>query len=154
LEKHIVNISEPGSDVMTDMLLDTGPFVAFLDRSERNHKRCLAFMREFKGHLLTTEAVLTEVVYLLGPLFTNQKPALDFIMLGGAELVPLSPALLKRSAALMEKYADSPMDFADATLVALAEERGITSIVTLDRTDFSVYRINSRKGFTMYPETQ
>ena len=134
------------------MLLDTGPLVAFIDRSERNHKRCLGFMREFKGRLITTEAVLTEVIYLLGPLFTNQKPALDFILVGGAELVSLSPSLLKRSAALMAKYADSPMDFADATLVALAEERGITNIVTLDRKDFSVYRIGSRKWFTMYPE--
>jgi uncharacterized protein len=134
------------------MLLDTGPLVAFLDRSERNHERCLAFMREFKGTLFSTEAVLTEAVYLLGPSFFNQKPALDFIMLGGAELVPLSPSLLKRSAALMAKYADSPMDFADATLVALAEELGIADIVTLDRTDFSIYRIGSRKGFNIYPE--
>ena len=52
----------------------------------------------------------------------------------------------------MAKYADSAMDFADATLVALAEERGITGIVTLDRKDFSVYRTASRKGFTVYPE--
>ena len=137
---------------MSDLLLDTGPFVAFLDRSERNHERCLMFMREFRGRLFTTEAVLTEVVYLLGPSFANQKPALDFILLGGAELVPLSPELLKRSAALMAKYSDSPMDFADATLVALAEERGISSIVTLDRKDFSVYRIGSRKTFTIYPK--
>jgi predicted nucleic acid-binding protein len=136
---------------MSDMLLDTGPFVAFLDRSERNHERCLDFMREFRGRLITTEAVLTEVVYLLGPSFANQKSALDFIILGGAELTALSPALLKRSAALMAKYADSPMDFADATLVALAEERGISDIFTLDRKDFSIYRIGSRKGFTLYP---
>lgn len=137
---------------MPDMLLDTGPFVAFLDRSECNHLRCLSFMREFKGQLFTTEAVLTEVVYLLGPSFANQKPALDFIMLGGAELVSLSPTLLKRSSVLMAKYADLPMDFADATLVALAEERGITNIFTLDRKDFSVYRTGSRKGFTVFPE--
>ena len=133
------------------MLLDTGPFVAFLDRSERNHERCRTFMQVFKGKLYTTEAVLTETVYLLGPSFANQKPALDFIMLGGAELVPLSASLLKRSTVLMAKYADSPMDFADATLVALAEERSISDIVTLDRKDFSMYRIGSRKGFTIYP---
>lgn len=137
---------------MTEMLLDTGPFVAFLDRSERNHQRCLEFIRNFKGKLYTTEAVLTEVVYLLGPSFANQKPALDFIMLGGAELVPLSSALLKRSAVLMAKYADAPMNFADATLVALAEERSITNIVTLDHKDFSVYRTGSRKGFTVFPK--
>lgn len=75
-------------------------------------------------------------------------------MLGGAELVPLSSALLKRSAVLMAKYADAPMDFADATLVALAEERSITNIVTLDHKDFSVYRTGSRKGFTVFPKYQ
>lgn len=73
-------------------------------------------------------------------------------MFGGAELVPLSPELLKRSAALMAKYADSPMDFANVTLVALAKELGISGIVTLDRKDFSVYRIGARKVFTIYPE--
>ena len=54
---------------MADLLLDTGPFVALLDRSERNHKRCAAFFRDFRGRLITTESVLTEAVYLLGPSF-------------------------------------------------------------------------------------
>lgn len=137
---------------MREMLLDTVPLVAFLDRSERNHQRCVDFFKSYKGRLLTTEPVLTEAVYLLGPDFKNQKPAIDFILLGGAELLPLSPELLKRSCQLMSKYADVPMDFADATLVALAEERGITDIVTLDRKDFSVYRTSSRKAFMVFPE--
>lgn len=134
------------------MLLDTGPLVAFLDRSERNHRRCVDFFKAFRGRLLTTEPVLTEAVYLLGPHFFNQKAALDFVLMGGAELIPLSPALLKRSTQLMAKYADVPMDFADASLVALAEERGITEVVTLDKKDFAVYRTAARKGFTVMPD--
>lgn len=137
---------------MREVLLDTGPLVAFLDRSERNHQRCVDFFKTFRGCLLTTEPVLTEAVYLLGPHFFNQKSALNFILMGGAELISLSPALLKRSAQLMAKYADVPMDFADASLVALAEERGITEIVTLDKKDFTVYRTTGRKGFTVLPE--
>ncbi len=137
---------------MREVLLDTGPLVAFLDRSERNHQRCVDFFKTFRGRLLTTEPVLTETIYLLGPNFFNQKPALDFILMGGAELISLSPALLKRSAQLMAKYADVPMDFADASLVALAEERGITEIVTLDKKDFGVYRTAGRKGFTVLPD--
>ena len=137
---------------MREILLDTGPLVAFLDRSERNHQRCVDFFKTFRGRLLTTEPVLTETIYLLGPNFFNQKPALDFILMGGAELISLSSALLKRSAQLMAKYADVPMDFADSSLVALAEERGITEILTLDRKDFSVYRTAGRKGFTVLPD--
>ena len=136
---------------MVELVLDTGPLVALLDRSERNHQRCLTFFREFRGRLVTTEPVLTEAVYLLGPSFRLQKPALDFFLQGGAELVPLSPELLHRSLWLMEKYADVPMDFADATLVALAENRGITDIFTLDRRGFETYRINGKKPFSTCP---
>ena len=137
---------------MADLLLDTGPLVALLDRSEQNHGRCRDFFQGFRGRLLTTEPVLTEAIYLLGPLFTNQKPVLEFILQGGAEIVPLNPSLLKRVATLMAKYADVPMDFADATLVALAEESGIRDVLTLDRRGFTVYRIGGRKSFRIVPE--
>jgi predicted nucleic acid-binding protein len=137
---------------MADLLLDTGPLVALLDRSERNHARCRELFQGFRGRLLTTEPVLTEAVYLLGPSFANQKPALDFVRRGGAELVSLTPSLLKRSATLMAKYADVPMDFADATLVALAEETCSSDVLTLDCRGFSVYRLSGKKGFRIVPE--
>lgn len=137
---------------MADLLLDTGPFVALLDRSERNHERCVAFFRDFRGRMMTTEAVLTEVVYLLGPSFSRQKPALDLVLAGGAELVPMVPALLKRCAQLMAKYSDVPMDYADATLVAVAEALGIRDIMTLDRKGFSAYRYGSRGSFRIFPD--
>ena len=137
---------------MADLLLDTGPFVALLDRSERNHKRCVAFFRDFRGRLITTESVLTEAVHLLGPSFPRQKPALDFILAGGAELVPMNPAVLNRCVHLMSKYSDVPMDYADATLVAVGETLGIRDVLTLDRRGFSVYRYASRGAFRIFPE--
>jgi predicted nucleic acid-binding protein len=137
---------------VADLLLDTGPLVALLDRSERNHERCVAFFREFRGRLITTEAVLTEAIYLLGPSFPHQKPVLDFILGGGADLIPMVPALLKRCAHLMSKYSDVPMDYADATLVAVAESLGIRDILTLDRRGFSTYRYSSRGAFRIFPE--
>ncbi|MEW6490017.1 MAG: PIN domain-containing protein [Thermodesulfobacteriota bacterium] len=133
------------------MLLDTGPFVALLDRSEKNHDACLGAFQDFRGRLLTTEPVLTETLYLLGPAFSLQKPALEFILSGGAELASLTTKSLRRAMQLMEKYADVPMDFADATLVALAEETGIHRVFTLDRRGFSAYRVGSRKSFTIVP---
>lgn len=137
---------------MREILLDTGPFVALLDRSERSHSVCMEFFREINCRFVTTEPVLTEVVYLLGPSYAMQKPALEFILKGGAEVVPQTADSLQRAMGLMEKYRDVPMDFADATLVALAEERKTREIFTLDRRGFATYRIHSRTAFTIHPE--
>jgi len=136
---------------MHQVILDTGPFVALLDRSERNHRRCLEFFKDFEGQLLTTEPVLTETLYLLNYSLRAQKAAIDFILKGGATLVPQSLESLSRAMALIEKYSDVPMDLADATLVVLAEETGIRDIFTLDRRGFSVYRIRGRKTFRILP---
>jgi uncharacterized protein len=48
---------------------------------------------------------------------------------------------------MMRKYADRPMDLADASLVWLANSTGVTDIITVDRADFAVYRTNKRKAF-------
>lgn len=137
---------------MRNLLFDTGPFVALLDSNERNHGRCVHFFQGFQGHLFTTEPVLTEVLYLLGPSIRAQKAAIEFILRGGATLVPQSLVSLKRAVELMEKYKDVPMDFADATLVALAEEMGIHEIFSLDEKGFNVYRIHGKKTFKVWPE--
>ena len=137
---------------MPNLLLDTGAFVALLDKSEKNHRRCVNFFRSFKGKMLTTEPVLTETIYLLGPSVRAQKVAIEFISKGGATLVPQTTESLSRAAVLMEKYKDIPMDFADATLVCLAEETGIHEIFTLDIRGFSAYRFRERKPFIIFPE--
>ena len=133
------------------MLLDTGVLVALLDKSETNHERCVAFLKEFKGKLFTTEPVLTETLYLLGPSVKAQRSCIDFILKGGATLIPQSIESLYRASALMEKYADIPMDFADATLVTLAEEIDIGEILTLDRKGFGAYRIRGKTAFKIWP---
>src|SRR3990172_9916570 len=101
---------------MHSAILDTGFFVALLDKSENNHARCVSSFKNFKGRLLTTEPVLTEAIYLLGPSTKAQKACIEFILKGGATLVPQSSESLSRAVVLMEKYEDTPMDFADATL--------------------------------------
>ncbi len=136
---------------MRRLLLDTGAYVALLDRSERNHARCADFLKNFSGALLTTEPVLTETLYLLNPEVRAQKAAVEFILKGGAVLVPQSLESLSRAIALMEKYKDTQMDFADATLVVLAEEMGINEMFTLDHRGFNTYRIHGRKAFTLWP---
>ncbi len=136
---------------MRSVLLDTGVFVALLDKSERNHARCVAFLKEFKGKLFATEPVLTESLYLLGPSVKAQRSCIDFIVKGGATLIPQSIESLYRASALMEKYADIPMDFADATLVTLAEEMDVSEILSLDRKGFGAYRMRGKTAFTIWP---
>ena len=139
---------------MRSLILDTGALVALLDKSEKNHRRCVDFFKLFKGKMLTTEPVLTETVYLLSPFVRAQKAAIEFISKGGAALVPQTGQSLSRAMALMEKYRDIPMDFADATLVCLAEETGINEIMTLDIRGFSAYRFREKKPFAIFPEPQ
>jgi len=136
---------------MRNILFDTGPFVALLDASEKNHERCVEFFEGFKGQLFTTEPVLTEVLYLLGPSIRSQKAGIEFILKGGAILVPQSTSSLKRGLELIEKYKDVPMDFADSTLVALGEEMEVTEIFTLDVKGFSTYRMHGKKAFRLWP---
>ncbi|MBI2211844.1 MAG: PIN domain-containing protein [Deltaproteobacteria bacterium] len=133
------------------LLLDTGPFVALVDRSERLHDDCVAALERWTGSIITTEAVLTETLYLVGPEWKAQKVCLEFILRGAFQLIPSSQASLRRVAALMDRYRNVPMDFADATLVALAEELETDWVFTLDRRGFSTYRLGRRKAFQLIP---
>ncbi len=134
-----------------ELLLDTGALVSLLDRSQAHHEKCRRVFSGWTGPVLSTEAVLTEATHLLAGVQGGRTACVDFFVSGGALLVPSSRASLQRVAKLLDKYADLPMDFADATLVALAEEVDCTSVFTTDRTGFSVYRVKGRKPFRIVP---
>ena len=132
-------------------LLDTGPWVALIDKSETMHKKCFKWLQDFSGELYTTEAVLTEVIWLLNFSTAAQLSALDFIIKGAVNLVPSTKYSLIRVQKLMDKYSDLPMDFADATLVTLAEETQLLNICTLDKKDFILYRLSKNRSFVIHP---
>ena len=134
-----------------ELLLDTGALVSLLDRSQTHHLECRRAFADWTGPVVSTEAVLTEATHLLSGVRGGRAACVDFFLSGGALLVPSSVTSLQRVRKLLDKYADLPMDFADATLVALAEELDCTSVFTTDRTDFSVYRLKGRKPFRLVP---
>lgn len=136
------------------VLLDTGPWVALIDKSEAAHTTCVNWLAGFSGQLYSTEPVLTEVLYLLNFSLKGQQAALDFVIREVVTLVPSDVLSLQKAKSLMEKYSDLPMDFADATLVCLASDSGILNIATLDQRDFSIYRTKTNHAFTIYPGTQ
>jgi len=133
------------------VLMDTGPWVALVDRSESKHQECVEWLQEFKGEIYSTEAVLTEVLYLLNFSSTAQTAALDFILTGAIILAPSTIDSLATVKNLMEKYKDFPMDFADATLVSLAHDLSINDIVTFDHKHFSIYRLFKSHAFIVWP---
>ena len=134
------------------VMMDTGPWVALIDRSEGRHEECVQWLRDFRGNIFSSEAVLTEVLYLLNFSSRARSAALDFVLSGAIILVPPSLESLKRVKKLMEKYKDIPMDYADASLVSIAEDLSITEVVTFDVKDFSIYRLSSKQPFVILPQ--
>jgi len=133
--------------VANELLLDTGALVSLLDRSQRRHREFVEFFDSWTGQVVTTEAVLTESTHLLGRIAGGAIACLDFVLSGGALLIPATANAIRRARDHMDRYADCPMDFADATLVVLAEDLGTNLVLTTDQRDFSVYRIAGRKRF-------
>lgn len=133
------------------LLLDTGALISLLDRSQAQHAECAGYFSAWTGEVITTEAVITEATHLLGRVPGGATACLDFILAGGALVVPSSLDSLRRARNLMDQYADRPMDFADATLVVLAEDLGNDLIMTTDRADFAIYRINGKRAFRVVP---
>jgi len=133
-------------------LTDAGPLVALIDADEPDHEACRSALTGLALPLLTTWPAFTEALYLLsragGP--RGREALWRLVSTGRLVLADLSEPAVQRSARLMAKYADLPMDLADATLVALAEERGQRRIFTLD-SGFEVYRINGRGRFETVP---
>jgi predicted nucleic acid-binding protein len=131
-------------------ILDTGPWVALIDRSESKHSICVQWLKNYSGRLYSTEAVLTEVLYLLNFSVKAQSAAIDFVLKSVVEIIPSSVASLKKAKDLIKKYSDLPMDYADATLVCLAIDTGIRDIITFDEKDFNIYRVK-KQPFVIAP---
>ena len=134
------------------MLVDAGPLIALIDRGEADHARCVSALAHVTLPLVTTWPALTEAMYLLGEAagWAGQEALWRLIDRGDLEVADTSPAERSRMRTLMDKYRDLPMDLADASLVAFAEELGSSRIFTLD-SDFHVYRLPRGRSFTVIP---
>jgi uncharacterized protein len=131
-------------------LLDAGPLVAALDADDPAHPECKAALLEFVGQLHTTDAVVVETMHFLNRIPDGPALLVEFLVQSRTEIRPfVELANLDRAAQLMRKYADVPMDFADATLVLLAQELGVADILTLDRRGFSTFRFGGQKRFQL-----
>jgi len=138
---------------MQSVLADSGPLAALYNHRDRHHARAVEYFRRHGSrlHCHTTWEVVSEVMYFLDFSASAQGDFLDWLHQGHQRglmhIAALAPEDLPGLARMMRKYADRPMDLADASLVWLANKNGITDIITIDRADFAVYRTARRKAF-------
>ena len=132
-------------------LIDPGAIVALLDRSDHWHQPCTDAFKQLRLPLFTSEAVLTELFHLVGDDGRQVRAAWKFVRSGALTIAPINDADLPPLDVLMNQYRDRPMDFADATLVRLAQRQSLQAILTIDFDDFETYRIDGRKRFRIFP---
>lgn len=137
---------------MSAILVDTGPLVALLDRSDPFHATCSTAFKALPDDLITVWPVLTEAAYLLRFSWETQAALFELMETGVLSILPLDNKDLGRMRELMEKYRDLPMDLADSALVCVAEREKIRRVFTLDRKGFTVYHPSRLGHFLMIPD--
>jgi predicted nucleic acid-binding protein len=140
-----------GGAMAANALIDTGAILALLDRTDRWHRICVDAFEQLRLPLLTSEAVLTELFHLVGDSRHEMEAAWRLVRSGAIVLAAIEDSELPPIRALMSRYADRPMDFADATLVYLAKREALSTIFTVDHADFETYRIEGRRRFRVLP---
>jgi len=131
-----------------NVVVDSGFLIGLFDETDPLHNRCRGFLRDYRGGFLTTEAVLTEALALLS--HAQQMRCLEWLgdaVSAGLLAVDREAVDFRAVEKLARKYADLPMDFADASVVLLATRSGVREILTADRRDFAVYRLSGRARF-------
>ena len=129
--------------MLNTVLIDTGPLIALFDRDDKYHTSIVEFIKNTNYRFISTTAVLTETMYMLDFNTAVQLSFLEWIMREGVIIHEIKQSNIKRIIDLTRKYSDRPMDFADATLVIAAEERGIRQIISID-SDFDIYRLYNK----------
>jgi predicted nucleic acid-binding protein len=132
-------------------LIDTGPILAILNPRDLWHQRCIESLGSQRFPLATSAAVYAEVFHLLAPYPNGLKLAWKFLRSGTVTVLSITDEDVPDLERLMLKYRDRPMDFADATLVRLAERESLSTIFTVDHDDFETYRIGPKSRFRILP---
>jgi hypothetical protein len=124
-------------------ICDTGPLVAYLNRNDPHHAWSVVTMKEARPPMLTSEPVLTEALYFLREDGANVDPLFELLEREALRLDFDMSAHWPRIRTLMARY--QQMDLADASIVVMSELNARARVLTVDRTDFSVYRRHDRR---------
>jgi uncharacterized protein len=133
------------------LLIDTGPLVAILNDRDAYHEVCLAEAKRLRGNFCTSWAVVTETAYLLKREANAVQRLLAWICTSELLVLPLNLEGADGIAHILHAYADQDFDFADATLMHLAEREGLETVFTIDYRHFAVFRTKLRKHLNIVP---
>ncbi len=134
-------------------IADTGPLYALIDKADSWHERVRVWWAAEPRRIVIPVTVLPEVSYLLQ---TRISPAAELAFIravadGDFVTEPLEVEDVARATALMQEYADLPLGFVDATVLATAERLGAREILTTDRRHFGVLRPRHRRSIALVP---
>jgi predicted nucleic acid-binding protein len=126
------------------VLVDTGPIIAFLNRREIHHRWAKQELSLVPPPFLTCEAVLSEACFLLRNLPAGVRGLMELAVRGLIRPVFRLEEELEPVSRMMKKYENIPMSLADACLVRMSEQYAGSVVMTLDG-DFSIYRRHGRR---------
>ena len=136
------------------VLVDTGPLIAIVSRSDQFHDACVEQLHALPPPLVTCLPCLTEAAWLL----RSTPETLELLLRAFDEqllhLAPLEDRCLPWVGQFMHRYRTLGVQFADACLCYLADDLKIDTVFTLDRRDFQVYRRKGGKPFKLLPPLQ
>ena len=130
--------------MLNRIIIDSGPLIALFHSGDNHHRNVRDFLGKHRYRFISTLAVITEVTHFLSASLPAQMDFFEWVINDGVILIDINLKDMPRIMELAKKYADLPMDFADATLVIAAEKTGIKEIISLDK-DFDVYRLPGRE---------
>jgi len=131
---------------MKNVIIDTGPIVALFDKDDKYHKTAVKFFKDFQDRLITTWPVVTEVSYMLNFNVKAQCSFFEWIRLHAVSIYDIRNDHVKDIINLLSRYSNVPMDLADASILLVAEEKGISDILSFD-SDYYIYKLNKKKTF-------
>jgi uncharacterized protein len=134
-------------------ILDTSFLLAMTNPTDLHHKRVISVARKLSEPLLLPIPVLPEICYLLASRVNHaaMRQFLQQLTNSSTILEPITHLDLQRVHEILQQYADSRLDFVDATIVAIAERRNITRILSLDRRDYTIIRPKHCAYFEVLP---
>jgi predicted nucleic acid-binding protein len=132
---------------VTPLLVDTGFLVALYIRGDTLHQAAVSYLRQNQSPLHTVGPVIVETCFFLDP--SGKAALLNWVAHGGLAVTDIPVSSYPELATYIQKYADQDIDFADAALVWLAAQTGQRSILTVDETDFQVYRLKRGHPFDL-----
>ncbi len=134
------------------VIVDAGPLVAILNRLDSQHDACHKQGLELPRPFITTWPVIAEAAWLLRNTSGGVSGLLRMVSEGLLDCFPLGPDSAAWMDSFLKKYADQSPQLADASLMYVAEKENVNVIFTLDRRDFSIYRLSDSRPLELLPE--